>query len=364
MPEKLIETVYPDDREFWTGDRLFPFMGDCKIICSISIRNIGKTYAVFSILRNALSKGWNIAISRYDRIELGVTIQDFLRYYEERDEDGELICHYKEIRGKHKEMPVTVFEFENGSRCYFMAIKDSPNLKGLEIPKLYRWYIDEFVPLRYKFQTRKYREFDDYVQLYHTLVRTNFENLRVIMTANCNNWMNPYFIGLDIPKFKEGYIMKIKRNEWIDGEQYPMTIAVENVKPSKAMRVRFIKTEVQSGRKMEDVIDELEHFAKDPDCFIATDDNASDTGFQIKFKDEVYGVYVKNGKNYIRKEPASDKKQRFLLTPAEYDEDFIFERAFTNMIEKLLFYNRLRFDCRKTESNVRLGVWMSHTTRI
>lgn len=336
-------------------------MGDCKVIVSTSIRNIGKTYAVFNILRKALAKGWNIAISRFDRVELGVTIQDFLRYYEERDEDGKLICHYKEVKPKHRDIPVTIYEFENGSRCYFMAIKDSPNLKGLEIPNLYRWYIDEFVPLRYKFQTRKYREFDDYLQLYHTLVRTHFDKLRVILTANCNNWMNPYFIGWDVPKFKEGNILKIKRVEYIDGEEYPMTIAIENVKPSKAMRDRFIRTEVQSGRKLDDVLSELNQYARDPDCFIATDDNASDTGFQIKFKGEVYGVYYKNGKNFVRAEPMDELKQKFLLTPAEYDEDYIFDKNFVNMIEKLLNYNRLRFDSRKTESNIRLGVWMSHT---
>ena len=336
-------------------------MGDCKTVIAFSIRNIGKTYAVFRHLRKQIEKGNFVAISRYDRIELSVTIADFLRYYELRDEDGNLITQYKEVKHNIKEMPLKTYEFTNGARVYFFAVKDSPNLKGLEIPNITRWYIDEIVPLRYKFQTRKYREFEDFIQLYHTIVRKSFDKLRVIMTANCNNWSNPYCIGWDIPKFKEGNILKIVRTEIIDGEEFKLSIAIENVKPSKAMRARFVKTEIQTGRKIEDVKEELNAYARDPDCFIARAGNATDTGIQIKFKGEIYGLYSKNHKTYVKKESKNDNKSQYLLTPAEYDADFIYDNNFVNTIEKLINYNRLRFDSRKTESNIRLGVWLSHT---
>lgn len=353
--------IYPDDKEYWDGDKLFPYMGDCNTIISFSIRNIGKTYAVFKHLRKQIDKGNTVAISRYDRIELSVTITDFLRYYESHDEDGNLITQYKQVKTQIKETPVKIFEFPNGARVYFFAVKDSPNLKGLEIPNITRWYIDEIVPLRYKYQTRKYREFEDFIQLYHTIVRTSFDKLRVIMTANCNNWSNPYCIGWDIPKFKEGHILKIVKSENIDGTFFKMSIAIENVKASRAMCVRFIKTEIQAGRKIEDVKEELNGYARDPDCFISIVDNAVDTGYQIKFKGEIYGLYCKNHKTYVKKEAKNDNKNQYLLTPAEYDKDFIFDNNFVNTIEKLLNYNRLRFDSRKTESNIRLGVWLSHT---
>ena len=105
---KLIKVCYPSTKRYWDGDPLFSYMGDCDIIMSCSIRNIGKTFTVFKKLRGQIEKGRNVAISRYDRIELAVTISDFLRYYEERGEAGELIKHYKKIPPPMAEMPIQI----------------------------------------------------------------------------------------------------------------------------------------------------------------------------------------------------------------------------------------------------------------
>lgn len=352
--EQLIRQSYPEDQRFWGGTKLFTFLGDCDIIQAISIRNIGKTYSFFEHLRMHLSKGHNIAVSRYDRIELGVCIEDFLRYYEERTEDG-IVYHYKKIYNRQRETPYQCYEFENGARAYFFAVKDSPNLKGLDIQNLYRWYIDEFVPIFYKVQTRKYNEFDFFTELYHTLKRKN-ENLKILMSANCKNWMNPYFMGWEVPMFQSGYIMKITRAG--------MKIAIENVEPSKAMMAEYVKGEQLMGKSDEQIKASLKSYACDPDCFIEENRNASDTGYQIKIKGKTYGMYAKNGRSYIREEKEDLSKERYLLTPIEYDENFIFDNNFVKVIEKLLNYNMLRFDKRKTEFNIRLGVWLSHTKKV
>ena len=349
---KLIKVCYPSTKRHWDGDPLFSYMGDCDIIMACSIRNIGKTFTVFKKLRGQINKGRNVAISRYDRIELAVTISDFLRYYEERGEDGELIKHYKKIPPPMAEMPIQIYEFENGARVYFYAIKDSPNLKGMEITNLSRWYIDEFVPIAYKFQTRKYKEFDYFVELYHTVLRSNTD-LKIIMTANCKVWENPYFMGWEIPKFKSGYILKIER----DG----LRLAIENVGPSEAMAKAFIEGELKMGKTRDMVDMELKNYATDPDAFIQTTDNATDTGIQIKIKGNVYGLYSKRGLTYVKTEKYNQSKSGYLLTPIECDEHFVFDSTVAKTIEKMLNFNALRFDSHKTEFNVRLGIWLSKT---
>ena len=352
MVNKLIKVTYPDAKRHWDGDPLLSLMGDCDIIQAISIRNIGKTYTFFKNLRGQLAKGKNVAISRYDRIELAVTIADFLRYYETRSDDGSLVKHYKRIKPPMDEMPIQIYEFENGSRVYFFAIKDSPNLKGMEITNLTRWYIDEFVPIAYKFQTRKYKEFDYFVELYHTVLRSN-ENLKIIMSANCKTWENPYFMGWEIPKFESGNILKIEREG--------LRLAIENVEPSKAMAQAFIDGELKMGKSIDSIQQELKHYATDPDCFIAQSDNASDSGYQIKIKGNIYGLYSKRGIGYIKEEKYDQSKDGYLLTPIEYDENFIFDSVFVKTLEKMANYNVLRFDSRKTEFNIRLGIWLSKT---
>lgn len=352
--ELMTPVTYPETKRFWDGDKLFPYLGDCDIISAISIRNIGKTFTFFKHLRNHLAQGHNVAISRYDRPELGVCIEDFLRYYEERV-DGETVYHYRKLKNRQKETPYQCYEFENGARAYFFAIKDSPNLKGMEIVNLHRWYIDEFVPIFYKVQTRKYNEFDYFRELYHTVKRKN-DKLKVILSANCKLWMNPYFMGWEIPMFISGNILKVDRGD--------MKIAIENVLPSEAMLTEYIKGERLMGRSEEEIQQSLKTYACDPDCFLEENKNASDTGYQIKIKGKIYGMYYKNNKNYIREEKLDKSKDRYLLTPIEYDEDFIFEPSFVKAIEKLLNLNRLRFDSRKTEFGIRLGVWLSHTKKV
>lgn len=348
---KLIKVAYPDTKRYWDGDPLFTYMGDCDIIMASSVRNIGKTFSVFKNLRGQIDKGYNVAVSRYDRIELAVTISDFLRYYEDKV-DGETVRHYKRIAPPMAEMPIKIYEFDNGARVYFFAIKDSPNLKGMEITNLTRWFIDEFVPIAYKFQTRKYKEFDYFTELYHTVLRSNL-SLKIIMMANCKVWENPYFMGWEIPKFKSGNILKIEREG--------LRLAIENVEPSKAMGQAFIDGELKMGKTMDTVNAELRNYAVDPDCFIATCDNGSDTGYQIKIKGTVYGLYAKRNLNYFVEEPYDSNKQGFLLTPIEYDDDFIYDRNFVSVIEKIVNYNSARFDSRKTEFNIRLGIWLSKT---
>lgn len=327
-------------------------MGDCDIIMSVSIRNVGKTYTFFKNLRKQLDDGYNVAISRYDRIELAVTISDFLRYYEDRDENGELVRHYKRIKPPMDEMPIQIYEFDNGARAYFFSIKDSPNLKGMEITNLNRWFIDEFVPIAYKFQTRKYKEFDFFVELYHTVLRSN-ENLKIMMSANCKTWENPYFMGWEIPKFKSGNILKINREG--------LRLAIENVEPSKAMAQAFVDGELKMGKTMDRVKEELENYASDPDSFIEVCENAQDTGYQIKIKGKVYGLYYKKGMNYIVNEKFNPNKNGYLLTPMEYDDNFIYEPSFVKVIEKTVNLNRMRFDTRQSEFNIRLGIWLSKT---
>ena len=348
---KLISVHYPDGKRHWDGDPLLTYMGDCDIIQAISVRNIGKTYTVFKNLRAQIEKGYNVAISRYDRIELAVTISDFLRYYEDKV-DGETVRHYKRVAPPMMEMPIKIYEFENGARVYFFAIKDSPNLKGMEITNLNRWFIDEFVPIAYKFQTRKYKEFDYFTELYHTVLRSNI-GLKIIMCANCKVWENPYFMGWEIPKFKSGNILKIER----DG----LRLAIENVEPSKAMAKAFIDGELKMGKTMESIEAEMRNYATDPEQFIAKTDNAVDTGYQIKIKGCVYGVYSKRGKTYFVEEPYDSTKDGYLLTPIEYDDNFVYEPLFVAMIEKIIYYNKARFDTRKTEFNIRLGIWLSKT---
>ena len=352
MVNTLIPISYPENKRYWDGDKLLPFSGDCDIIMSVSIRNIGKTYSIFRVLRAHIDKGHNVAVSRYDRIELAVSITDFLRYYEERGEGGQIIRHYKQIKPPMDEMPIKIYEFDNGARAYFFAIKDSPNLKGMEITNLWRWYIDEFVPIAYKFQTRKYKEFDYFRELYHTVLRSN-THLKIIMTANCKTWENPYFMGWEIPKFESGYILKIEREG--------LKLAIENVKPSKAMAQAFIDGELRMGRSMDDIKRELDNYATDPDGFIKVCDNPQDTGVQIKIKGRIYGLYYKNHLNYIREESYTENKDHYLLTPIEYDENFVYEPKFVKVIEKLLNANLMRFDKRQSEFNIRLGIWLSKT---
>ena len=248
--------------------------------------------------------------------------------------------------------PVIIGRFSNGARAYFFAIKDSPNLKGMEITHLNRWFIDEFVPVAYKFQTRKYKEFDYFTELYHTVLRSN-DGLKIIMCANCKTWENPYFMGWEIPKFNSGNILKIEREG--------LRLAIENVAPSKAMAKAFVNGELKMGKPMEIIQDELRAYATDPDSFIATCKTASDTGYQIKIKGQVFGLYYKRGLTYVVREPYNQNKQGFLLTPMEYDENFVYDRIFVNAIERRLNYNNMRFDSRKTEFLIRLGIWLCRT---
>ena len=354
--QTLYPTVYPDEQEFWTGERLFSFLGDCDVVMTSSIRNLGKTYAMFQHLRNHLEQGHNVCVSRYDRVELGVSVQDFLRYYEETNpETGEITKHYTKLFAHVRDTPYQCYQMENGARVYFFAVKDSPNLKGLEIPDLWRWYIDEFVPLTYKVQTRKYNEFDHFRELYHTLIRTN-THLKVLMSANVKKWMNPYYMGWGIPKFESGNILKITRGG--------LKLAVENVKPSRAMAERFVRAERVMGTGEDDIQRMLSDYDNDPDCFVATSDNATEQRFQFSFKQRVYDMAVKNGLTYITRSKLDSNKQHYLLTPIEYEENFIYEPRFVKYIEDNLERNRLRFESRECEFDVRTGVWLSHTRKV
>ena len=173
------------------------------------------------------------------------------------------------------------------------------------------------------------------------------------MTANCKVWENPYFMGWEIPKFKSGYILKIER----DG----LRLAIENVGPSEAMAKAFIEGELKMGKTREMVEMELKNYATDPDAFIQTTDNATDTGIQIKVKGNVYGLYSKRGLTYVKTEKYNQSKMGYLLTPIEYDEHFVFDSTVSKTIEKMMNFNALRFDSHKTEFNVRLGIWLSKT---
>ena len=354
--QTLYPTTYPDEQEFWTGEKLFSFLGDCDVVMTSSIRNLGKTYAMFQHLRNHLEQGHNVCVSRYDRVELGVSVQDFLRYYEETDpETGEITRHYTKLFAHVRDTPYQCYQMENGARVYFFAVKDSPNLKGLEIPNLWRWYIDEFVPLTYKVQTRKYNEFDHFRELYHTLVRTN-THLKVLMSANVKKWMNPYYMGWGIPKFESGNILKITRGG--------LKLAVENVKPSQKMAERFVKAERTMGTDEDDIQRMLHDYDNDPDCFIDPCENGSDIGVQVKIKGNIYGIYSKNGRMYFTKEKLNTNKDRYLLTPIEYEENFVYSPVVVNTIEKNLEVNNCRFENRECEFHIRLGIWLSHTKKV
>jgi hypothetical protein len=160
-------------------------------------------------------------------------------------------------------------------------------------------------------------------------------------------------MGWEIPKFASGYILKIEREG--------LRLAIENVEPSKAMAQAFIDGELKMGKSMDSIKQELKHYATDPDSFISTSDNATDSGYQIKIKGNIYGLYSKRGIGYIKAEPYNPNKDGYLLTPIEYDENFIFDSTFVKTLEKMANYNILRFDSRKTEFNIRLGIWLSKT---
>lgn len=229
--------------EFYNMQKLLSHNADISV--AQSIRDLGKSHDAFAVVKKSAAKGRNTVITRWEIGELEHVEHDVFQESEIVSKDNP--------DGIWKKCGVSqsAWFFErkdNGAQVWFMSTKASNKNKGTDIRNLDWWFYDEFIPEIYDTQTRRLQEFDRFVSMYWTLVRNN-KRFRVIMACNTITWFNGYYDAWNVRPFPAGYIVKQHIDIDLDGIRRTLTIAIENVKPTRAMLERIAKNEAVKGRK-------------------------------------------------------------------------------------------------------------------
>lgn len=234
MITKEFSNIIDPNKEFYTYDKLLSHEAD--ISWAISIRDIGKSYDARKRLDKAIRNGYSCIWLRWQRKEIGTAIDSWLEQfpdYEDLTPKGQNII-YRKLSPNYG---VTFI--------VFAPVKDSNDVKDIQIPNL-KWIMyDECVPEQYDIKTRRDVEFDKFTSIYMSFARKS-KGVRAIMACNVIDWFNPFTQGFKIVPFDSGkikvflYPMKIQDEQGKTIET-TLKIAVENVKPSRKMLQRVIE---------------------------------------------------------------------------------------------------------------------------
>lgn len=245
MRRRTYKCVHPDDAPFYSWDKLLSHGADVSI--AMSVRDLGKSYGIFRLLKKSAAKGRNSVVTRWEVGEIEKMSVDMFtdaEVYDAKDNPDGLWTKVSVSKA------VWFFERrDNHAQVWFMSVKASNKNKGADIKNLDWWFYDEFIPELYDTQTRRLKEFDRFVSMYWTLVRNN-TRFRVVMACNTITWFNGYFEAWGIRPFGIGMIMKQHIRIVIEGIERELTVAIENIRPTHAQLERIAKNAAIAGRKL------------------------------------------------------------------------------------------------------------------
>lgn len=241
---RIYKCEHPETDAFYTWDKLLSHNADVSI--AQSIRDLGKSHGMLRVsVKKAASQGYNSVISRWEIGELEHVDKDMFDASELKTKDNPEGLW---VKGSVSQSTWYYERVDNGAQVWFMSTKASNKNKGTDIKNLRWWFYDEFIPEQYDTQTRKIQEFDRFASMYWTLVRNN-KHMRVVLACNTITWFNGYYDAWNIKPFPAGHIVKQIISINVDGIKRDMVIAVENVKPTRAMLERIAKHEAIKGRR-------------------------------------------------------------------------------------------------------------------
>lgn len=233
--EKLIRNEFPREQEFYNLNRLLSLEADVSM-CS-SIRDVGKSYDMRKKCHKAILSGYSCVWLRWQRNELGTAIDSWTKQFPDQ---------YEDVTPKGNNVVYRTYKnYESNTYIVFASVKDSVNVKDIQIPNLYWLCYDECVPEQYDVRTRRDVEFDKFTSIYMSFRRTS-KTLRAVLMCNVIDWFNPFTRGYGITPFESGYIkVFLEKLETRDSDGNVTTtylkVAYENIKPSAKMLDRVLE---------------------------------------------------------------------------------------------------------------------------
>lgn len=241
MRVKTYKQVYKDSINYYNLCRLMSIEQDIHV--SMSIRNLGKSFGLMSIIKNDLNRGKDCQLLRWDLDEMNIqdqSLMEFLSAYSEKHPEQD----YIKIQSSSKYMKI-IMNKTTGQKVYILGVKYSVKYKGLDF-NLQGIYYDEFIQEFNDTVVRRKTEFDKFMSLYVTLKRD--KNPRVIFCGNNIDWFNPYTKAWGIMPFNQGEIKLFTLSTVVNEKEYKFKVAWEMVKPTKKQIERCQQVEVQKGR--------------------------------------------------------------------------------------------------------------------
>lgn len=350
--------THPDNESFYSWDRLLSHGADVSV--SLSIRDLGKSYgAVQTTIKKALAQGFNCAILRWDLGEVKKMADDVFDWSEIHGKDNPEGVYFKTAVADH------VFYYEHAvtrARLYFLSVKASNKNKGLDIKNLKWVFYDEFIPEIYDTQTRRLQEFDRFTSMYLTLVRDN-RNMRVMLAANCITWFHGYFEAWNIRPFASGMIIKQKFEVEVDGIRRSFSIAVENVKPTRAMMERILKNEAVRGKRF--TREYFENITGDNMGFIATCPRSDVPLFSAQwvFMGRYYSFRYHDGLYYWMETSKRDV-DTYTTSKSDVGPRVIRDRQMGRTFDQLYDSGRFRFEDGHVEQTVLSMIWAGRQNQL
>lgn len=347
-------TNYPDEMEFYNLNLLLSTNRPISI--SFSIRNLGKSYSAYQlVLKHALELNRTFCWSRWDEGELSIAIDEFTKLIN--------IEEWNKVSITNTKFGCYFENKETKVRGYFLPVKEASKFKGLDIPNLYWWVYDEFIPEFYLNRVRKLEEADKWNSMYTTLKRNN-PNFRAILICNCISWFNAFFKQWKISYFPSGEIRFFKQEVTlkINGKVINVCkdIAMENVKPTLKMIERIIEDEVLKGKTKEDIENYLSNTTNDKTGLIeeCPDKKLQLINLQWLLKGKYYSFREYNGICYFVETKLRTGVRIITMNKDEITEGVARDRAYSDRFEKLINASKCRFDNGFTQNAIFSMVWL------
>lgn len=357
MRRRTYKCEHPNDNPYYSWDKLLSHDADISI--SMSVRDLGKSYGAFRLMKKAAEKGRNSVVLRWEVTELEKMSVDMFPDTEIRSKDNP--------DGKWERIAVSrsvwyMRHINLNSQVWFMSVKASNKNKGADIKNLDWCFYDEFIPEQYDTQTRRVQEFGRFVSMYWTLVRNN-PKFRVLMACNTITWFNGYFDAWAIKPFKPGMISKQHMDVVVDGIERQMTIAVENVKPTRAQLSRILKHAAVAGRQFN--AQYFDNVTGDNLGFIAQCPNMNTPLFngQWIFLKRIYSFRYFDGLYYWVETPKRNV-DTYTTSKSDVGPDVIRDRQMGRTFDLLYDTGSMRFADGHVEQAVVSMIWAGRQNKI
>lgn len=357
MRRRLYPCIHPDTDVYYVMQKLLSHNADISI--AQSIRDLGKSHDAYAVLKKSAENGRNSVISRWEITELEHVEHDVFELSEIHSKDNPDGLWQKNGVSKS-----TWFyeRIDNHAQIWFMSTKASNKNKGTDIKKLDWWFYDEFIPEIYDSQTRRVQEFDRFVSMYWTLIRNN-TRFRVIMCCNAITWFNGYYDAWNIKPFMPGHIMKQMIDIDIDGVKRTLTIAIENVRPTRAMIERIAKNEAVKGRRFDAAY--FDNLTNDNTAFIKScpDPKVPFFNGQWVFLKRIYTYRYHDGL-YWWSETSKRDVPTYTTSKSDVGVDVIRDRQMGRTFDILYDRGVMRFDTGNVEQAVLSMIWAGRQNQI